>query len=403
MRILHTSDWHMGDSLGRVDRSGDIIRSLEQIAGYLDQRKADVMLATGDLFSDRLRPEQLRAAVSEIRRIFLPFLERGGTILAISGNHDSEVFFETLRDALDLAAPAKRGSANATARLYIAPNPRRITLPDGDGCVQFVLMPYPTPRCYLRGERGWKAIEEKHRAMQERFVGTLNRLRSELDPRYPSVLMSHVHVRGVGVGHKLFRISEVEDVIFEPGDIPAEFAYIAYGHIHRPQEAVKGASHIRYAGSIERLDIAESEDEKSVVLIEVGKAGRVSEPEILPLDCAPIYRVEINDPDAELPGLAERYKDWQPDRALVQCSVRWRPDRHNLDEIYKTIETVFPRCYALDPIEIGADDSPISDFSPQRIERVVETVREYLQMRLEGNEQRDELIALAESLMAEEG
>src|SRR5436309_3125735 len=107
MKILHTADWHMNDTLGRVDRSDDICRALERIAGYLEEYAVDVMLVAGDLFSEPARPERMRAAVAEIRRIFLPFLERGGTILAISGNHDSEVFFETLRDAFDLVAPGR--------------------------------------------------------------------------------------------------------------------------------------------------------------------------------------------------------------------------------------------------------------------------------------------------------
>jgi DNA repair protein SbcD/Mre11 len=110
MRILHTSDWHMGDSLGRVDRSGDVVRALEQIAAWLDEGRVDVMMVTGDFFSDRLRKEQVRAAVAEMKRVFLPFLECGGAVLAISGNHDDEIFFETLRDALDLVAPGRKGA-----------------------------------------------------------------------------------------------------------------------------------------------------------------------------------------------------------------------------------------------------------------------------------------------------
>src|SRR4051812_31240204 len=92
MKILHTSDWHMNDYLGSQDRSEDIYRVLEQIAGYLDEHRVDVMLVTGDLF-ERSSAEKKEAAVGQFKRIFLPFLERNGTILAISGNHDDEVFF----------------------------------------------------------------------------------------------------------------------------------------------------------------------------------------------------------------------------------------------------------------------------------------------------------------------
>src|SRR5918912_2481342 len=103
MRVLHTSDWHMNDRLGRQDRRGDISRALTQIAGYLDEGRVDVMVVAGDIFSELSSREQLRDSLAEIRTTFLPFLERGGTIVVITGNHDNDVFFETMRKALDLA------------------------------------------------------------------------------------------------------------------------------------------------------------------------------------------------------------------------------------------------------------------------------------------------------------
>ena len=310
-----------------------------------------------------------------------------------------------MRDALDLVTPGRKGINNtdATGRLYVEPNPRlrRLAGPDGN-LVQFVLMPYPTSRCYLRGEKtNYRAIEERHHAIQQRFVGALGHLKSWVDPQYPSVLLSHVHVRGAKL-HSLFRLSETEDVIFEPSDIPAEYAYVAYGHIHAPQEAINGAAHIRYAGSIERMDLAESKDEKSVMLFEVGRAGLLSKPEPLKLESSPIFHVEITDPDAELLHLAERFKNRQPARALVRYRLHYRPDRHNLDEISSSIEAVFPRWYDRDLIEVGLDGSQDGSFTPQRIQDVAGTVRDYLQTQLAGHEQRDEVLALAESLLAEE-
>ncbi len=410
MRILHTSDWHMGDTLGRIDRSADIVQALEQIANYLEEHNVDVMLATGDLFSDRLSPEKLRTAIAEIRRIFLPFLARGGTLLAISGNHDNETFFETLRYAMDMGASIKKtgDGTHLSGRLYLAANPRLIRLTDKHNqTVQFILMPYPTARGYLRGEKThYNTIEEKHCAIQQRFVATLNELKSRLNHHQPSVLLSHINVRGTEIhnsrGHQPFRMSEVEDVIFEPDDVPSEFAYVAYGHIHKAQEAVRGAAHIRYAGSIERMDIAESSDQKSVVLLELGKGGLLNQPTLLNLKPTPMLRFEIANPNTEIPQLAARFKDSEPQRALVQYTLRWQPDKHNLDEISKAIEAVFPRWYHRDLIDASADNAQKNSFTPQRVQDVVNTVRQYLSIQVEGHSQRDELLALAEAMLAEE-
>lgn len=401
MRILHTADWHMNKQLGHVDRSADICRALEQIARYLDEYQVDVMLVAGDVFEGR-HADQTRAAVGEIKRIFSPFLERGGTIVAISGNHDSEVFFETLRDALDLVAPLRSGvyGADATGRLYVAPNPRILRLADRQGTVvQFVLMPYPTARHYLRGDgMQYHSIEEKHRAIQDRFVATLELLQARLDLSQPSVLVSHIHVRGVRVHEHA--LTEVEDVVFEPSDIPTHWSYVAYGHMHKPQLAIPGAGHIRYAGSVERLDAGDSDDQKSIVVCEIGPSGLVGEPLVLPLNSMPIYRIEITDPDAEIPHLAERFPDAQ--NALVHYTLHWQPGKHNRDELCRQIQSVFPRWYGREFKEIGRLDEKEQILAAQRLEDVAGTVREYLTQRLDKHPDRDKLLALADELIAKE-
>jgi exonuclease SbcD len=401
MRILHTSDWHMNDRLGFQDRSADICRALEQIANYLEAYKVDVMLVTGDLF-ERGNADKKEIAIAEFKRIFQPFLTRNGTILAISGNHDDETFFGTLRDALDLVAPGRKGrdGTHATGRLYIAPKPRNLQLADEAGnVVQFVLMPYPTTRCYLQ-RPDYHTIEERNQIVQHHFRNTLDELKSRLDKRYPSVLLSHVNIRGVKA-HPLYRLSESDDVIFEPEHVPTYFAYAAYGHIHKPQEAIPGASHMRYAGSIERMDANESDDQKSVVFLEIADNRRVGEPEILPLNSTPIYHVEITDPDAQIPRLAELHQD--ADHALVKYTLYWQPGRHNKDELCRTLNSIFKRCYARDFVEVGRGDAGTTGFTTQPIENVVGNVNEYLKIHLAAHPQGTEIKALADELLAEGG
>lgn len=408
MRILHTADWHMNDRLGRQDRRDDICRSLSRIAEYLEEYQVDMMLVAGDLF-ERGHPEQLRRAVEDIKSIFSPFLERGGTMIAISGNHDSEVFFETLRDAFDLVAPGKPGpnKAHASGRLYIAPKPRLLRLADAAGTVvQFALMPYPTARCYLRKEEQiqYRSLDERHRALQHGFTTTLEQLTSDpgrFDVHLPSVLVSHIHVRGAST-HTLYRLSEAEDVVFEPSDMPAHWAYVAYGHIHKPQK-VADAEHIRYAGSVERLDAGERADDKSVVLFDVGPAGRCEEPTLLPLPSTPIYDITITDPDTQLAQLKEQYPD--AECALVRYTLHWQPGIHNREALCRVIENTFPRWYERNTKEIGTTPDGKSPFTPRQIEDVVGNVRDYLALSLKsyGQQDRNDILALAEQLLVEEG
>ena len=156
MKILHTADWHLGDRLGRIDRTDDLRKAVERVAAHCKAEKVDVLLVAGDLFSELARPDSLRETIRHWQAVFGEFLETGGTILTLTGNHDNENFCQTLVHAMTLAAPTvgKAGELVPPGRLYLAADPTFVKLQDRMGGyeVQFALMPYPTPGHYLRGE-----------------------------------------------------------------------------------------------------------------------------------------------------------------------------------------------------------------------------------------------------------
>ena len=108
MRILHTADWHLNDRLGRIDRTDDLRKGVERVAAHCREQKVDVLLVAGDLFSELARPDALRETIRHWQDVFADFLNGGGTILTLTGNHDNENFCQTLRHAMTLAAPAGR-------------------------------------------------------------------------------------------------------------------------------------------------------------------------------------------------------------------------------------------------------------------------------------------------------
>lgn len=402
MRILHTADWHLNDRLERQDRQPDLLRALDQIRNYLDDYQVDVMIVAGDLFSEHSSREQWRSAIHEIKERFLPFMTRGGTIVAISGNHDNDAYFEMLRDALDMAAPGRptQPGLQATGRLHIRSNPYYLRLADPAGeVVQFVLMPYPKTSNYLHGESlNYTSAAAKHNALQAKFTEVLSELqRTKIDPSLPTVLVSHIHVRGVSA-HTPYRISETEDVMFEPSDIPTNYKYVAYGHIHKPGEAIPGAEHIRYSGSIDRMDAAEGDDQKSVVLVEIKDKQRQNLT-CLPLNATPIYQVTITDPDTEIESLSARYPDAA--RALVSYTLHWEAGRHHRDALAQRIETIFPRWYSRTFQEAGVSISSASLYSANHLQDVAGNARRYLETALLNDPHRAEVLALLEELLAE--
>lgn len=345
MRILHTADWHLADRLGRIDRTADLRQAVERIAGLCEQERVDVLLVAGDLFSDLARPEALQETMAHLGDVFRPFLHGGGTIVALTGNHDNETFCRTLRETVRLVdpTPARVGDRLPAGRLHLATGPTFFRLADRrDQDVQFVCLPYPTGQRYLDEPRQrFAGPDERNRALRDACQERLAAMQARLDPRLPSVLGAHLYVQGTAV-RGLFRLSEAEDIVFGEPALLSGWSYVALGHIHQPL-SLPGVPHVRYSGSIERMDQGEREDDKSAVLIEIGPEGVREPPVLLPLPASPLLDVRITDPRTELPQLADRYPDAA--QALARIDVTYRPGEDNLPEILAALDRLFPRWY----------------------------------------------------------
>src|SRR3954451_24223094 len=202
MRILHTGDWHLADRLGRIDRTDDLRKAVERVAAYCKQESVDVLLVAGDLFSELARPDALRETIRHWQDVFREFLESGGTILTLTGNHDNENFCQTLVHAMTLAAPTvgNKGEEIPPGRLYLATEPTFVRLAG----VQFVLMPWPTPGKYFRGQPnlGYGSPEEKNEKLVDAWKRALVNIResANYDKNAPAVLSAHINIFGSDIG-----------------------------------------------------------------------------------------------------------------------------------------------------------------------------------------------------------
>jgi exonuclease SbcD len=407
MRILHTADWHLCDRLGRQDRTDDLRRAVERIALYCKDEKVDVLLVAGDIFSELAGPEALRDAIRHLQEVFQGFLRDGGTILTLTGNHDKESFCQTLRHAMSLAAPFSGypGELVPNGRLYLATGPTLLRLADRGTCsqYQFVLMPYPTPSRYLLDApaQKYQGLDEKNRHLMTAYTNKLHEIRAgeAFDPSLQTVLSAHVTVRGSELP-TLFRLTEQEDVVFSDADLPPEFAYTALGHIHKPQ-FLGGRANVRYSGSIERLDLGESNDSKGVVVFDLTPEGLAAEPRVLPLDATPIYEVVVRSPRADIPDLQKRYPNSQRD--LVRLDVTYTAGVDNREEMLRQLEDVFPRWYDRTITEAGALGPTLVVGEAARAKSFEDTVRDYLTRELTNHDEaaRDKILARAEALMRE--
>jgi exonuclease SbcD len=407
MRILHTADWHLADRLGRQDRTQDLRKAVERVADCCRQEQADVLLVAGDLFSELAGPDALREAIRHLHETFARFLYEGGTILALTGNHDKESFCQTLRHAMNLAAPAagKSGDRAQPGRLYLATGPTLLRLADRvhGNDVQFVLMPYPTPTRYLQDEAAqrYQGLDEKNRHLMTAYTARLQAIQQgeRFDPTLQTVLSAHIHVRGAELP-TLFRLTEQEDVVFSDADLPTGFAYIALGHIHRAQ-CLGGQGHVRYCGSVERLDLGERDDQKGVVVFDLGPEGIRGEPQTLPLEATRVYEVQIFQPKLEIPLLREEYSDAANDLVRIKCTYTAGVD--NREETLRQLEEIFPRWYDREVLEAGALGPTLTLGEPVKAKSFEDTVRDYLRQELTNHPeaQQQAVLARAEDLMRE--
>jgi exonuclease SbcD len=198
----------------------------------------------------------------------------------------------------------------------------------------------------------------------------------------------------------LYRITEQDDVVFDTGFRPNWVQYVALGHIHK-QQALRGLRDVWYAGSLDRLDFSERDDQKGVVLVELNRTGLACDPVPLPLPATPMHRLMIADPAAELPGLAARVLDQKT--AIVHVTVGHLPGGPSRQEITRAIQGTFPRYTEIvwTKPEAAANNGQPKAIKPAADYRA--TVREFLARTLPDTDQdKRTLLDLAETFLTAE-
>jgi exonuclease SbcD len=403
MKILHSADWHLCDRLGRIDRTKDLQARVERVAQLCIEREADVLLIAGDLFSVQASVDDMTRALAHLRTSFTPFFQRGGTVLAITGNHDRDRRINMVRAGMTLASPVAGQDGNLPGgRMYLLNGRAVATLTAGDGQrVQFVLLPYPFTYRYDLSATEYCSKEEENRLLHNQITQWIAGLsaRSTFDNRLPTILVAHLHVRGSEI-HTLYKLTDREDVLFDFADLNPGWAYVALGHIHKPQ-CLGGMAHVRYSGSLDRLDFGEPHADHGVDFVEVSRSGLARAPERLPISPTPFHTITLTDAEAELPLLADCYPDRET--AIVRVHVTPSATGPSRDEISRQLRRLFPRLYDLKFVEAAQNNEgeSLPTFTPRA--DLASTVRDYLTDKLALDSDKDAILALADEFLRVEG
>ncbi|MCQ4325830.1 exonuclease SbcCD subunit D [Stutzerimonas stutzeri] len=265
MRLIHTSDWHLGQTLHGQDRDHEHAQFLDWLLDQLVARQADALLIAGDVF-DTVNPplkaqERLYDFIVRAHER-LPQLD----IVMIAGNHDSG-------GRIELPAPLmKRLNAHAVGRIgWIADGQLdhdRLLLPlhDASGKVAAwcLALPFLRPAEVTGGEAGDDYLAGI-RQVHERLIAAAEAVRQ---PGQALVALSHAHMAGGAVSEDSERNIVIGNAEALPASLfPEAIAYAALGHLHKPQQ-VAGQSRIRYSGSPLPLSFAEVNYPHQVLLVE---------------------------------------------------------------------------------------------------------------------------------------
>lgn len=275
MRILHTSDWHLGRTLHGVSLATAQQQAVDAIIELAIGRSVDVVVVAGDVFDRAVPPiEALRLLNEAILR-----LDDAGIItIMTAGNHDSgerlATYAGVLRDTVHLVGGLDKVGSS-------------IELADEYGTVHFYALPYLEPD-FARVSLGeGEVIERSHSAVMAAALDRIARNRA-LDSGARAVLIGHAFVADVEVAAQTSeseRDLTVGGVAIVPATLLADhgFDYVALGHLHRPQRVNSGESIIRYSGSLLRYSFSEADHTKSCVLVELEGPGTSPTVELVPI------------------------------------------------------------------------------------------------------------------------
>jgi len=271
MRILHTSDWHLGRQLHQMPRDEEFAAFLEWMAATLEREAVDVLVIAGDVF-DTATPSH-RAQHQYYG--FLAAARGSGCqhVVVIGGNHDSPTFLDAPSEALGALSVHVVGSPASDPASCLK------VLESRDGSRLILCgVPYLRDGDVINALAG-EAEDDREQRLREGIAGYYRRAaeaalakRTELGGDIPVLATGHLFVTG-GIqveddGVRTLYVGGLGDV--SASAFPPVFDYVALGHIHRPQAFAGGR--VRYSGAPLAMGFGEAGQAKCVHVVDL-KAG----------------------------------------------------------------------------------------------------------------------------------
>lgn len=260
MRVLHTSDWHLGQKFINKDRDAEHRLALEWLLLTVENEKIDLLIVAGDIF-DTYNPP---ASAVELYFNFLVGLLKTKCrhVVITGGNHDSPATLNAPKQLL------KAFNIHVIGGVPKEQHDQILVLKNSKGAPECIVVAVPFLRDgdllqALSGESGLERVERIRKGILRHYQDLSEQLPTE---PIPVLVTGHLYAKGAQAAAKQDNIYIGDISNIEASQFPAAFDYVALGHIHRSQQ-VGQFEHIRYSGSLLPLSFSEVQDQKSVTVI----------------------------------------------------------------------------------------------------------------------------------------
>ncbi len=264
MKILHTSDWHLGQLLFQLDRHEEFRLALEWLLVLIQEEQIEVLLVAGDIFDIGNPPNQSRQLYYNFLRQILKTNCRH--VIITGGNHDSPAMLNAPRELLAGFNIHVLGAATdeiGKELLYLKNEKDELEL-------IVAAVPFLRDRD-LRVTRVGESEQSRQDRLQAGLTEHYRQLaqiaEEEQTETIPVIAMGHLFAKGAVAADRQDNIYLGNRENMEASQFPLAFDYVALGHIHRAQ-LVGNNERVRYSGSLIPLSFSETQDEKQVWILQ---------------------------------------------------------------------------------------------------------------------------------------
>jgi exonuclease SbcD len=273
VKLLHTSDWHVGKTLRGRSRLTEQEQVLRELVTLAREHQVDAVLIAGDVY-DTAAPSA--EAINLVVRALMGFRDSGAEVIVIAGNHDHARAFDAYRPLFAAGQVTMVGAPRTAQDGGVISFTARST---GEPATVAVL-PFLSQRYAARAAEIFTQSPAETNAQYDEMVRRiLTSLAGGFQPDAVNIVMAHLTVQGGAWGGGEREAQSIFDYVVHPAAFPANAHYVALGHLHRRQHLPAPCPAVHYCGSPLNMDFGEEDNPSVALLVEVSPTtpARVTE------------------------------------------------------------------------------------------------------------------------------